>query len=59
MKLTLIKPNIGHMEHGLYVDEARMEPLPLGVIAGMAAVWIEDRLPRLRQHIKSMWEDRP
>lgn len=35
MKLTLIKPNIGRMEHSLYIDEARMEPLPLGVIAGM------------------------
>ena len=35
MKLTLIKPNIGRMEHSLYVDEARMEPLPLGVLAGM------------------------
>lgn len=35
MKLTLIKPNIGKMEDGLYVDEGRMEPLQLGVIAGL------------------------
>lgn len=35
MKLTLIKPNIGRREHSLYVDEARMEPLQLGVLAGM------------------------
>ena len=35
MKLTLIKPNIGRMEHSLYVDEARMEPLQLGVLAGL------------------------
>ncbi len=35
MKITLIKPNIGRMEHSLYVDEGRMEPLQLGVIAGM------------------------
>ncbi|HUG09417.1 MAG TPA: radical SAM protein [Opitutaceae bacterium] len=35
MKLTLIKPNIGRMEHSLYVDEGRMEPLQLGVLAGM------------------------
>ena len=37
MKLTLIKPNIGRMEHSLYVDEARMEPLNLGVLAGADA----------------------
>jgi len=41
MKLTLIKPNIGRMEHSLYVDEARMEPLPLGVLAGMTPPDIE------------------
>ena len=35
MKLTLIKPNIGKMEDRLYVDEGRMEPLQLGVIAGL------------------------
>ncbi len=35
MKITFIKPNIGRMEHSLYVDEGRMEPLQLGVIAGL------------------------
>ncbi len=35
MKITLIKPNIGKMENGLYVDEGRMEPLQLGVLAGL------------------------
>ena len=35
MKLTLIKPNIGRMEHSLYVDEGRMEPLQLGLLAGL------------------------
>src|SRR2546430_14593667 len=35
MRITLIKPNIGRMEHSLYVDEGRMDPLQLGVIAGM------------------------
>jgi radical SAM superfamily enzyme YgiQ (UPF0313 family) len=35
MKLTLIKPNIGRHEHSLYVDEGRMEPLMLGVLAGL------------------------
>jgi radical SAM superfamily enzyme YgiQ (UPF0313 family) len=49
MKLTLIKPNIGRMEHSLYVDEARMEPLPLGVLAGltppdMEVVLYDDRM---------------
>ena len=41
MKLTLIKPNIGRMEHSLYVDEGRMEPLQLGVIAGLTPPDIE------------------
>ena len=35
MKLTLIKPNIGRLEHSLYVDEGRMEPLQLGVLGGL------------------------
>jgi radical SAM superfamily enzyme YgiQ (UPF0313 family) len=41
MKLTLIKPNIGRLEHSLYVDEARMEPLQLGVLAGMTPPDVE------------------
>ncbi len=35
MKLTLIKPTIGRPEHSLYVDEGRMEPLNLGVLAAL------------------------
>ncbi len=35
MRLTLIKPNIGRREHSLYVDHGRMEPLMLGVLAGL------------------------
>jgi hypothetical protein len=35
MKITFIKPNIGRLEHSLYVDEGRMEPLQLGVLAGL------------------------
>jgi len=35
MKLTLIKPNIGRLDHSLYVDEGRMEPLQLGVLAAL------------------------
>jgi radical SAM superfamily enzyme YgiQ (UPF0313 family) len=41
MKLTLIKPNIGRQETGQYIDEGRMEPLPLGVLAGMTPEDIE------------------
>ncbi len=49
MKLTLIKPNIGRMEHSLYVDEGRMEPLQLGVLAALTppdveVVLYDDRL---------------
>lgn len=41
MKLTLIKPNIGRREHSLYVDEGRMEPLPLGILAALTPADIE------------------
>jgi radical SAM superfamily enzyme YgiQ (UPF0313 family) len=41
MKLTLIKPNIGRLEHSLYVDEGRMEPLTLGVLAALTPADIE------------------
>jgi radical SAM superfamily enzyme YgiQ (UPF0313 family) len=41
MKLILIKPNIGRMEHSLYVDEGRMEPLQLGVLAGLTPPDVE------------------
>ena len=41
MKLTLIKPNIGRREHSLYVDEGRMEPLMLGVLAGLTPEDVE------------------
>lgn len=35
MRLTLIKPNIGRMPRGPYVDDGRMEPLQLGLLAGL------------------------
>ncbi|MEL6822807.1 MAG: radical SAM protein [Calditrichota bacterium] len=41
MKLTLVKPNIGRMEHSLYVDEGRMEPLQLGVLAALTPPDVE------------------
>ena len=41
MKITLVKPNIGRLEHSLYVDEGRMEPLQLGVLAGLTPPDIE------------------
>lgn len=33
MKITFLRPNIGRLENGSYIDEGRMEPLTLGVIA--------------------------
>jgi radical SAM superfamily enzyme YgiQ (UPF0313 family) len=44
VKLTLIKPNIGRREHSLYVDEGRMEPLMLGVLAGLTPPDVEVKL---------------
>jgi radical SAM superfamily enzyme YgiQ (UPF0313 family) len=41
MKLTLIKPNIGRLEHSLYVDEGRMEPLTLGVLGALTPPDVE------------------
>ena len=49
MKITLIKPNIGRREHSLYVDNASMEPLQLGILAALTpkdveVVLYDDRL---------------
>ena len=41
MRLTLIKPTIGRPEHSLYVDEGRMEPLNLGVLAALTPPDVE------------------
>lgn len=41
MKITFIKPNIGRREHSLYVDQGRMEPLMLGVLAGLTPPDVE------------------
>ena len=41
MKITLIKPNIGCKEHSLYVDEGRMEPLMLGLLAALTPPDVE------------------
>ena len=52
MHVTYIKPKIGRREHGEYIDEGRMEPLQLGVLAGMApegigATLFDDRFERI------------
>lgn len=44
MRVTLIKPNIGRMERGPYVDEGRMEPLNLGVLAALTPPDVEVKL---------------
>lgn len=41
MKITLIKPNIGRKGQSLYVDEGRMEPLQLGILAALTPEDIE------------------
>ena len=52
MKITFVMPNIGRQEHSLYVDEARMEPLSLGVLAGLTppdveCVLFDDRMEEI------------
>jgi radical SAM superfamily enzyme YgiQ (UPF0313 family) len=44
MKLILIRPNIGRLEHSLFVDEARMQPLALGVLAALTPADVEVKL---------------
>ncbi|MCJ7557217.1 MAG: B12-binding domain-containing radical SAM protein [Gammaproteobacteria bacterium] len=41
MKITFIKPNIGRRTHSLYIDHGRMEPLMLGLLAGMTPPDVE------------------
>lgn len=41
MKITFIRPNIGRLAHGPYIDEGRMEPLPLGVLAALTPADVE------------------
>ena len=41
MKLTLIRPNMGHIGQVPYLDEGRMEPLGLGVLAAMCPADVE------------------
>lgn len=48
MKITLIKPRIGRQEDSMYIDEGRMEPLQLAVIAGMTP----------KEHEVVMYDDR-
>jgi len=33
VRVTFLRPNIGRLENGPYIDEGRMEPLTLGVVA--------------------------
>ncbi len=52
MKILLVKPNIGRQEHSLYVDEGRMEPLQLGVLASLVpdhheVALVDDRCERI------------
>jgi len=41
MKVTLVKPNIGSKGDDMYVDESRMEPLQIGILASMMPPEIE------------------
>jgi len=52
MKVTLIKPTIGTKSRNLYIDEGRMEPLQLGVIAALIpsdieVALIDDRMEQI------------
>ncbi len=44
MQITLIKPNMGRLAEGPFVDEARMEPLGLGVLAALTPPGADIRL---------------
>lgn len=44
MQVTLIKPTMGRLAEGPFVDQARMEPLQLGVIAALTPAGVDVRL---------------
>lgn len=44
MKITFIYPNLGRRAYGPYVDEGRMEPLTLGVLAALTPPDVEVKL---------------
>jgi radical SAM superfamily enzyme YgiQ (UPF0313 family) len=48
VQVTLVKPTLGRQPDGPFVDEGRMEPLNLGVIAGLTPPGVDVRL----------WDDR-
>ena len=41
MKITFLRPNIGRLANGPYIDEGRMEPLTLGVVAAYTPADVE------------------
>lgn len=44
MRITFIRPNIGRLANGPYIDEGRMEPLPLAVLAALTPPDVDCRL---------------
>ena len=48
MQVSLVKPTLGRHPDGPFVDEGRMEPLNLGVLAGLTPAGVDVRL----------WDDR-
>lgn len=44
MRITFVRPNIGRLPDGPYIDEGRMEPLPLAVLAALTPPGVECRL---------------
>ena len=52
MRIAMVRPNIGRLEHSLFVDEARMEPLELAVLAGLTpdeheVILVDDRVEKI------------
>jgi radical SAM superfamily enzyme YgiQ (UPF0313 family) len=44
MQITLVKPTMGRLAEGPFVDQARMEPLGLGVLAALTPSGVDVRL---------------
>jgi len=52
MRVTFLRPNIGRLDNGPYIDEGRMEPLTLGVVAAytpddVECVLYDDRMEEI------------
>ena len=57
MKITLIKPNVGRLDKAIFIDTTPIEPLGLGVLAGLTPPDIE--IPFIDDRFEAIPYDEP